>query len=175
MDDLRIRPALVSDAGGIAKVHVYTWQSAYLGLIPDSFLQALSVVQRTSSWRKNLETPLPKTHTFVAEINGEIAGFIGVGADRESELSNQGEVFAIYVSPDIQARGIGSALMRVGLQDLRVQEFPSAILWVLDENINTRAWYESRGWKSTGRSKIDQREGFALKEIEYRIDINPNK
>jgi len=174
MDDLRIRLAKVYDAEGIAKVHVYTWQSAYLGLIPDSFLQRLNVEQRTANWTKNLETPLPETHTFVAEINGEIVGFIGVGANMESEISKQGEVFAIYVSPDIQGRGLGAALMRAGLQNLRAQGFPSAVLWVLEGNLRTQAWYESHGWKSTGRTKIDERGDFALEEIEYRIEFKPD-
>ena len=82
MDDLRIREANVSDAEGIAKVHVYTWQNAYLGLIPDSFLQGLSVEQGT--------------------------------ANREKELANQGEIYAIYVKPEFQECGIGAALMREG-------------------------------------------------------------
>lgn len=174
MDELRIRPARVNDAEGIAKVHVYTWRSAYMGLIPDSFLQGLNVEQRTANWTKNLETPSPETHTFVAEINGEIVGFIGVGANMKSEISKQGEVFAIYVSTDIQGRGIGAALMRAGLQNLRAQGFLSAVLWVLDGNLRTRAWYESHGWKSTGRTKIDERGDFALEEIEYRIEFMPN-
>lgn len=174
MDDLQIRPALASDAEGIAKVHVYTWQSAYQGLIPDSFLQGLSVEQRTASWIKNLETPLPETHTFVAEINGEIVGFIGVGANIESDISKQGEVFAIYVSPDIQGRGIGAALMRAGLRELRAQGFPSAVLWVLNGNLLTRAWYESHGWKLTERTKFDERGDFTLKEIEYQIEFKPD-
>ena len=171
MEDFRIRSALVSDAKGIAEVHVYTWQSAYLGLIPDSFLRDLSVGQKTTNWIRNLETPLSKTHTFVAEINGEIVGFIGVGAGRETDISSQGEVFAIYVHPDIQGRGIGTALMQSGLQDLIVQGFASATLWVLGRNLNTRNWYISHGWKTSGRSKIEQRGDVALKEIEYQIEL----
>lgn len=171
MDDLRIRQALVSDAEGIAKVHVFTWQSAYLGLIPDSFLQGLSVEQRTTNWIKNIETPLPKSHTFVAEISGEIIGFIGIGPYRENDLANQGEVYAIYVLSGIQGRGIGAALMRAGLQALKAEDFTSAVLWVLDGNLRTREWYESHGWKSTGRSKIDQRGDLALEEIEYRFEF----
>lgn len=173
MEDFQIRSALVSDAEGIAKVHVNTWQSAYFGLIPDSFLQGLSVGQKTTNWVRNLETSLPKTHTFVAEVNGEIVGFICVGAERETEISNQGEVIAIYVHPDIQGCGIGTALMQTGLQDLMVQGFASAVLWVLDGNLGTREWYASHGWKASGRSKIDQRVDLVLEEIEYRIELTP--
>ena len=53
------------------------------------------------------------------------------------------------------------------------QGFPNAILWVLDGNLRTRDWYESRGWKSTGKGKIDQLGDFALEEIEYQIEFKP--
>lgn len=165
----------MSDAEGIARVHVFTWQNAYLGLIPGSFLQSLSVEQRTTNWIKNIESPLPKSHTFVAEINGEIVGFLGIGSSRENDLADQGEVYAIYVLPGIQGRGIGTALMQAGLQALKIEGFTSAILWVLDGNLRTQAWYESHGWKSTNRSKIDQRGDLALEEIEYRIGFEPDK
>lgn len=174
MDNLRIRAARVSDAEGIAKVHVYTWQSAYLGLLSDSYLQGLSVEERTANWIKNIENPLPKSQTLVAEINGKIVGFLGVGADREADLSNQGEVYAIYVLSSIQGRGIGVALMREGLQALKTAGLECAVLWVLEGNLRTRAWYESHGWRSTGRSKLDHRENFTLEEIQYRIEFKPN-
>ncbi|MDP1719600.1 MAG: GNAT family N-acetyltransferase [Candidatus Nanopelagicaceae bacterium] len=174
MDDLQIRAASVSDAKGIAKVHVYTWQSTYLGLIPDSFLQGLNVEKGTANWIKNIESPLPRSKTLVAEMDGEIVGFIGVGADREEELPNHGEVYAIYVLPSIQGRGIGTALMREGLTALKTEGLTRAVLWVLDGNLRTRAWYESHGWRSTGRRKLDQREKFALEEIQYRIEFESN-
>ncbi|HUW88408.1 MAG TPA: GNAT family N-acetyltransferase [Candidatus Paceibacterota bacterium] len=174
MGDLRIRAARVSDAEGIAKVHVYTWQNAYLGLIPDSFLQGLSVEQRTATWIKNIENPLPKSQTLVAEVSGEIVGFIGVGADREEDLPNQGEVYALYVLSNIQGRGIGTALMREGLTALKTEGLTCAVLWVLEGNLRTRTWYESHGWKSTGRSKIDQRGSFTMEEIQYRIEFKPD-
>ena len=174
MNVLRIREASVSDAEGIAKVHVYTWQNAYLGLIPDSFLQGLSVEQKTANWIKNIENPLSKSQTLVAEVNGEIVGFISVGIDQEGGLPNQGEVYAIYVMPSIQKRGIGVALMREGLQALETEGLACAILWVLDGNLRTRAWYESHGWMSTERRKLDHRGNFVLEEIEYRIEFKPD-
>jgi hypothetical protein len=40
------RDAELRDAGGIAKVHVRSWQAAYAGIVPDEDLAQLSVDQR---------------------------------------------------------------------------------------------------------------------------------
>ena len=42
MENLQVRPAEAKDALQIAKVHVGTWQFAYRGQMPDSFLNSLS-------------------------------------------------------------------------------------------------------------------------------------
>ena len=171
MNEFRLRQANVSDAEGIAKVHVSTWQSTYSGLIPDSFLQSLNVEQRTKNWIRNLESSTPRNQTIVAEVDGEIVGFIGVGPSREIDNVNQGEVYAIYVDSKIQSQGVGTALMRQGLLFLKDEKFGEAILWVLDKNSRTRQWYESLGWISLDKSKIDKRADFELLEIQYAFKL----
>lgn len=172
MEDVEIREALVSDAHGIAVVHVATWQSAYQGIMPDTFLQELSVETRETGWIKLLENPDAKAHTFVAIKGEKVVGFIGVGADQSDGTSNsQGELFSIYVAPDFQGCRIGSNLMEKGIQALRFEGFTNAVLWVVEENQNTRNWYESRGW--TRNQKVDQRSfgGKSIKSIGYELTI----
>lgn len=89
MGELQIREALLSDAEGIAKVHVHTWQEAYAGLMPDSFLQSWSVEERTATWVKNIEDSLPHTHILVAELDDWIVGFVSAGANREGGPSGR--------------------------------------------------------------------------------------
>ena len=171
MNRLRIRNAIPTDAGGIAAVHVATWQSAYVGLLPDSFLQSLSVEKRTASWGKIIENPPPKSHLLVAMHGEQIVGFISVGPNRDSGSIDQGEVLAIYVDPKGQGKGIGSDLMRAGILRLKDEHFASAALWVLEGNSPTRAWYESHGWRADGETKQDQRGELILNEVRYKIDL----
>lgn len=49
-----IRRAIISDAPGIAKVHVDSWRTTYKGIIPQSFLDGLSYEQRTKLWENNI-------------------------------------------------------------------------------------------------------------------------
>ena len=173
MADFRIREALLTDAGGIAKVHVRTWQSAYSGLVPDSYLQSLTVELRTITWIRNIENALPKTRILIAEWENQIVGFLSVGASREIGPASQGEIFAIYVDPKFQGQSIGSTLMSGGIQTLKNDGFTTAILWVLHDNLPTRSWYESHGWKADGESKLDRQHDFVLTEVRYGIELLP--
>ena len=171
MGSLVLRQANVGDALGIAQVHVGTWQNAYLGMIPDSFLQGLSVEQRARNWVEVLESLDTESQIIVAEIDEVIVGFIGIGPSQDSEESDLGEVFAIYVDPNFQSQGVGSKLMHEGIQLLKNQGLTGAVLWVLDQNIGTRVWYESHGWEFNGRSKTEKRADFELLEYQYAIDF----
>lgn len=173
MVDWTIRNAESNDALGIAKVHVLTWQTAYKGLIPDSYLQALSIDKRTESWAQQLNTLADGTGYLVAESAGEIIGFatVGKGGDDDSSKDN-GELYAIYVHPDRQGIGIGNSLHQAGIDFLKSEYFKTATLWVLEANHASRRWYESRGWQIEGALKVEDRGSFQLHEIRYLLDLN---
>ncbi|MEI6216980.1 MAG: GNAT family N-acetyltransferase [Actinomycetes bacterium] len=168
MEDLLVRQAQLDDAQQIALVHVETWQNSYLGLIPDSYLQSLSVPQREETWKKKLEAETSATHTLVAEIAGTVIGFIDVGASRDGDSpENQGEIYAIYVDQDKQGFGIGTQLLNQAMAFLKGSGFTSVALWVLAENSSSRLWYETRGWHADGHVKSEHRGNFDLIEVRY--------
>jgi hypothetical protein len=41
----------------------------------------------------------------------------------------------------------------------------------LDTNINTRSWYEYKGWKVEGKTKKDNKDDFVLNQTRYIIDL----
>ena len=59
-----LRLANPSDAHGLAEMHVATWQVAYRGLLPDDFLDGLTVAARAERWQQIL-TNSPR-QTWVA-------------------------------------------------------------------------------------------------------------
>jgi len=95
---VKIRPALLSDARAIADVHVRSWQSAYHGVVPDAYLEALSVDKREMDFREALSRG--SAEMWVAEWHSEIIGWIACGASRDSDATPRvGEIEAIYASP----------------------------------------------------------------------------
>src|SRR4051794_19191587 len=117
-----IRRAKPEDARGIADVHVDSWQAAYLGIVPSSYLNTLSVADRTATWRNILSGRT--SGTWVLVDDGRIAGFASGGPARDAEVKRRvGEVYALYLTPSRWGRGLGFELMQSVLEDLRVQGY----------------------------------------------------
>lgn len=170
--DIVIRKAELADAAGIAKVHVATWQHAYRGQIADSYLDSLTVENRTNKWLENLSRENTGKENFVAEIQGEIVGFCAVGPNRDESLADKtGELYAIYVEPTLKGKGVGSLLMSRGLEFLKAKGYKEATLFVLDTNTDTRKFYEKKGWANTGDQKIVEIGGHNVVELIYKINL----
>ena len=153
-----IRPGTADDAAGVARVQVETWQTAYAHALPAEQLEKLSLkeaVERHRRWPPE----------FVAEHDGEILGFVGVGKSRDPDTD--GELFAIYVHPNHWGTGVGRRLIQAGEEELRKLGHEHAILWVLDDNPRARRFYELAGWSPDGAAREIHIFGFDVAEVRY--------
>jgi ribosomal protein S18 acetylase RimI-like enzyme len=172
MDNLTVRESSTDDIPSLAKIQVETWQYAYKGQLPDDFLKSLSVEEKQKKWTEIPSHPLPKAKVFVGVADHRIVGYCTMGASRDDDAGNTvGELMAIYTDTDFMNQGIGSALMAEGLAYLKATGFKQATLWVLTSNQKTRHFYEHKGWSADGRTKTDQKPGFALHETRYTINL----
>jgi L-amino acid N-acyltransferase YncA len=170
----RIRAAAIADAIPIAQVHVSSWRAAYIGLIPASVLDGLSVDRRAEMWRRTLESATSTANRlWVVEVEGRVVGFAATGPTRDSDEDRTvtGEVFAIYLNSQHWGRGIGRALFETAVSEMGRQGFHRATLWVLDANTRTRRFYEAAGWRTDGAVRTDVMEGVEVSEVRYRIAL----
>lgn len=162
-----IRPAAVADAGEVARIHVETWRHAYRGIVPDSYLDGLSVERRTESWAKTISEG--KTGTLVAvDERGRAAGWASFGASRDEDGSGFGEVYAVYLQAADWGKGIGRRLMAAAERGLAERGFSVFTLWVLELNARTRRFYDKSGYRPDGAKKVINLEGRELVELRYR-------
>jgi GNAT superfamily N-acetyltransferase len=164
-----VRSAEAGDEVAIAEVHVRTWQAAYRGLIPDVYLDGLSVSKRRDSWREIInEFDTPATGAFVALHGSDVVGFVHFCPSRDDHADRDvGEITAIYVHPEHWGEGIGRVLIGRALDSLGEAGFSSATLWVLDGNERACRFYEASGWTTDGATKADDRGDFSLFEVRY--------
>jgi len=164
-----IRKAELSDAKGIAAVHVAAWRVAYRGLLPDDLLDRLSAEDTEERWSERIARPWG--HIFVAEEQGQVVGFAACGNSQDEEFDQEkvGEVYVVYVHPEKWRQGHGAALVGETAECLRADGFRETILWVLEGNQGAIGFYEAAGFQADGASKIKHRaDGFEMPIVRYR-------
>lgn len=145
LPDSALRPAQLSDAHAIACIHVTAWQVAYRGIVPDSYLSGMQIERYTERWR--LRIGKAESEIWLVEIHQAPAGWIAFGPSRDQGArSESAEIYAAYVAPDCWSLGIGQALMRGATARLEGNGYASCHLWVLEQNLRARKFYERAGF-----------------------------
>ena len=140
---VRIRSAGAADAAAITRVFLDSKATL-------TFLPNLHTDEETLHFIANIV--LRDQDVLVAEAGGEIVGFIAMHVDMVEHL---------YIRPDLLRQGIGSALLE------RAEErMPSGFrLWVFQENVPARRFYERHGLRlveETDGSRNEERTPDAL-------------
>jgi ribosomal protein S18 acetylase RimI-like enzyme len=144
MDEV-IRPAVVSDAAGLARVHIESWRTTYKGIVPDDYLANLSLESRVQNWQRFLSEFTDKYYTYVAQDEtGQIVGFVRGGPERKGDEVYKSELYAIYLLQAYQGRGLGKRLALTLMERLVESGFYSMLVGVLTENPACR-FYEALG------------------------------
>jgi len=167
-DEVTIRTAEPTDAAGIARVHVSSWQEAYAGIVPVEYLSSLDPAERQERWAGHLRNgPLDGVRTWVADDGSRILGFASVGPARDEDAGRDDEeIYSIYMEPAMWGKGIARDLMRTVLAEVSPQG--SLTLWVLADNARARHFYRRHGFTPDGAEKLEELGGVRLLEVRYR-------
>ncbi len=157
-----IRLATLDDAAGIAHVHVESWRTTYAGIVSDRYLVGLKEADRATAWREQLSNDL---EVSVADLDGEVIGFITGGPIREPIQSYDAELYAVYLLRQAQGQGIGKALLDELATSLLNKGFRSMAVWVLEQN-PARHFYIHTGAELLASKDIEI-GGATLAEVAY--------
>ena len=103
-----------------------------IGITPESIAQDLS--EDSKAW--------------VCECDGKVVGF-------SMANSTDGRIFALFVLPDYEQKGIGKELLAMSVSWLRSKRVPKAWL-TTDEDTRAAGFYRNVGWSTNG--EIDHGE-----------------
>ncbi|QHC32982.1 GNAT family N-acetyltransferase [Streptomyces sp. HF10] len=162
------------DIHGVSTVRVRGWQAAYAGMVPQGYLDALTVAEDARLRRDMFERATDTVLNLVAEEDGTVVGWAALGPSREDDREpSDGELLALYAAPDRLGTGIGRALMRQTLTAARERSFQRLVLWVLAADTSARRFYERAGFLPDGGSSDWPVDGVAVPEVRYARDLAP--
>ncbi|WP_327371218.1 GNAT family N-acetyltransferase [Streptomyces sp. NBC_01217] len=172
--DVLIRDMTVDDCEAVARVRVRGWQSAYAGLMPQSYLDTMDIAEDAQR-RRGFFAEGNTVVNAVAERAGlGVIGWACYGPYRENgRRLARGELYAIYVLPEQIGTGAGRALMTRMLDRAAADGFPELALWVLKENAPARRFYERAGFVPDGAEEPFEVDGVLVPEMRYVRTLSP--
>ncbi|MDO5559257.1 MAG: GNAT family N-acetyltransferase [Oscillospiraceae bacterium] len=153
------------DRASLSRVYEQSWKSAYRNIIPQNYLDSIP----EGRWAKSADKPGMNTMLLVDD--DKIIGTSGYCSSRFPEMSGYGEIVSIYLLPEFTGQGLGLKLFKTVIADLQAQGFRDIFLWVLEENLHARRFYERFGFTYSGKYLDDNIGGRDLRELQYVYHI----
>jgi ribosomal protein S18 acetylase RimI-like enzyme len=158
MSDSRVaniyyREANVADCPGVANVHVRAWRESFAEIVPQAFLDKMSVEKRALAFAERFCDE--SYRMYVAEVPKRgIVGFVDFGEPRERIAAYETELYAIYILPEFQRRGVGRRLFDLGVEAL-IKDGKSSMYLLALEVSPYKSFYEKMGGRVVGRKRIE--------------------
>ncbi|AOV07985.1 GNAT family N-acetyltransferase [Sporosarcina ureilytica] len=157
-----IREMKKEDIKQVQDVAKKSWNATYDGIIPHNIQENFLKAAYSDEMMKRR---LNGSFIFVAEMEDKIIGFANftpVNNGGQSELS------AIYLYPDYQGKGIGTALLQKGIKEL--ENVKEIYIDVEKENNIGKTFYEAKGFK-TVKEYDDNFDGHILKTVQMCLTV----
>jgi ribosomal protein S18 acetylase RimI-like enzyme len=161
-----IRIARSKDSTEIAALHAASWRYSYSGVLGDEYLDRRILSERTGVWRDRFRAPHPTQYVVVAEEQDAIVAFAcAYGSEHDrwgTKLDN------LHISPSQKRKSIGTKLI-ADVASWSSKNYPGKgiFLWVFEQNLPARHFYEHVGGIVAGDTLRIAPDGTAVKELLY--------
>ncbi|MEO3809489.1 GNAT family N-acetyltransferase [Sphaerisporangium sp. B11E5] len=167
MEGLSIRDMTMRDVRQVSTVRITGWKAAYVGMVPQEYLDGLSV-EADMEQRRKLFGRDARVHDVVAEHGGAVVGWAVLGPCRDEwGTGRDGEIYALYVAPELIGRGVGRGLVRELVSRARRANQEFLHVWVIEENHRARRFYERAGFTPDGERELWDVGGASVPELRY--------
>ena len=151
-----VRRAVLSDTDQLGALHSACWVELYTGVLSPEVLAELGPETMTHLWTKFVSRG-EKYVQYVAEVDGQIVGFVGYGPGRDTGYEDLNELYFIYVRPEFTRRGIGKQLADAA--------WPASYAWLWDRNRPAVAFYRKMKFGPDSQRRRGTLFGTELLEV----------
>ncbi|MFD5892024.1 GNAT family N-acetyltransferase [Streptomyces sp. NPDC060334] len=113
---LTVRAMVEADVAAVSAIRVTGWKAAYVGIVPRSHLDGMTVEADTRRRRQHFrESKAGPTNLVAVDTLGRVVGWACFGPFRGAGTpAATGELYALYVQPSLIGSGIGRTLLEAG-------------------------------------------------------------
>ena len=175
-----VRAARASDAPGLARVQVASWQKAFAGLVPDAVIAELTseeaLTQWSERWRDAISAPPTSKHRVHVAVEKpgepEILGFAAAGPATDEDLwpGTDGELYELHVVPAVADGGHDQRLLHAVADTFAEDGFSTGYTWALSGDEARIGFLEAAGWAPDGsRASLDMGMKVPVVRLHTRV------
>ena len=150
-----IRRAELEDAARLGELHSQCWPELYPTILPAQIIADLDASAMTGLWAKFIVRGDGYLQ-WVAEVDGTVVGFAGVGPGRDPGYEGAIELYFIYVDPNSRRAGHGTKLLEQAAPDY---------FWIDEANRDTQKFYRKRKYFPDSVRRVGSLFGVELPEL----------
>lgn len=151
------------DAKSLANIIVESWRAAYRNIIPeDEIVKFLDKERRQQQFERFIDDG---EIVLIGIYDGLPCGLVFGNKDNDEQLEECGSIYSIYLLEEYWGKGLATKLMDSVIDILKHEGCKQVSLWVFEENIRARRFYEKCEFEFDGAKKHSR---FSNKPIELR-------
>lgn len=159
----RVKPG---DEEILAYIQTESWKAGFKDILSAEILQKCTQLDRsTAMYRRLLEEK--RGNGYLLSVEGNPHCIAWWDSTREMDMPGYAELICIHSLESKWRKGYGSRMMDTVLQDMIKSGYSKVMLWVFEDNIRARRFYEKHGFLFKGKTK----PAFDTKEICYEKEL----
>lgn len=158
-----IKQAKREDINKISEIYLLCWQTTYANLVPDSYLESLSLVNIINKWEDFFNN---EDNSFIYVAFNEKNEYLGFVAGMIKDDCKQGEILALYLLDKYQGLGLGKKLFMKAIEYFINHDTNTMIVWVMKNNKKGINFYEKRQGKIF-KQRQSNLDGYIVDDVAY--------
>lgn len=152
MNNVKIRKVQAGDEKVLAYIQTKSWKAAFCDILSAEMLKKCTEITGNEEMYQNvIENNLANGSILtVDEIPHCIAFW---GRCRDVKYSECAELICIHSLRDKWNKGFGTRMMQHILAEIKDAGYKKVVLWVFEQNIRARNFYEKQGFAATEHYK----------------------
>lgn len=152
MMNYTIERVKLGDEEALAYIQTESWKAAFKDILqPDILARYTNPEKATAMYKRLLEQNIG--NGYLLKVGEEPHCIAWWDATREQDMPGYAELICIHSLQGRWRNGYGSKMMETVLRDIANAGYAKVMLWVFEENVRARQFYEACGFVTNGKKK----------------------
>ena len=155
-----------------AEVNILAWRQTYKGIVSDESIESFTSEDGKKKIIESLKNELRENDkkSFLLKVDNKYVGILKIRKSNFKDLSNYGELGAIYLLNSVKGKGYGRILFDKAVVELKNMDYKKMFNCCFEGNPANK-FYEHMGGKFLKKTDITLPNGEKLIENIYVYDI----